>query len=167
MQFNPLFLSGARRNVSSEQSPARRGRSFGVEAFASSIPSAASNTKHYRFDTVHQTDPKSNGQSDPTSNNLRPTRWRRHRVSEPGSIGAGLHPINDSDVQVYAVRGASTPWPRAATGTRFAASCRSASPLLSARFPAATNPSPVPAARLAVAKFRMVSCSLLSHQRAK
>lgn len=94
-EFTPLFLSRAKHSVSSGQSLRHRARDCAVAASGSSSPGAARGTTRCSLDSAPERAPRSNGQSDPVSSNLRHTRMHRHRGSGPAASGAVGLSIND------------------------------------------------------------------------
>lgn len=79
-EFTPLFLSVARDSVSNGQSRPRLAPDSAGVAFGNSNRVVARGTKRCSHDTVRETGPRSNEQSDPASSNLPHSRTHKPHV---------------------------------------------------------------------------------------
>jgi hypothetical protein len=128
IQRSPLFLSAARRSVSSERSLHRHARTCAVAVFGNSTPNVVTHTKRHSADNAPETTARSIVQSAPRSSNLRHGRGHTPRAPRLAPNSAAAKRTNDWDAPLASSAGASQLGTRDANVAHYVRSCRSVWP---------------------------------------
>jgi hypothetical protein len=161
-----FFLSVARRSVSNARPLHRRAVDHAVVVFGNSTPHAVTHARRHSGDNAHETNPRSDEQSDRGSSNLRHSRRHRPHASEPIPIVAVGRPTNGWDVLVVQTGTVfvSAVAIRAASGTHFGRLHQHAELPELASVHRGASVVHADGVVLVVELFQMVSCALLSHK---